>query len=112
MSRLAFLHQVPLFAETSLDDLIAVDHALGSETYLGGEAIVTEGATGDRLCIVYRGEVSVILVNLGQEPVAVERGDRIAQLLIAPVERAELVESPSLPPTGRGSGGFGHTGRG
>jgi len=59
MSRLAFLHQVPLFAETSLDDLIAVDHALGSETYLGGEAIVTEGETGDRLCIVYRGEVSV-----------------------------------------------------
>jgi hypothetical protein len=59
MSRLAFLHQVPLFAETSLDDLIAVDHALGSETYLGGEAIVTEGEAGDRLCIVYRGEVLV-----------------------------------------------------
>ncbi len=57
MSRLAFLHDVPLFAETSLDDLIAVDHALGSETYLAGEPIVTEGETGDRLCIVYRGGV-------------------------------------------------------
>lgn len=59
MNRLAFLHDVPLFAEASLDDLIAVDHALGSETYLGGEAIVTEGERGDRLCVVYRGEVLV-----------------------------------------------------
>jgi HEAT repeat protein len=59
MSRLAFLHEVPLFAEASLDDLIAVDHALGSETYLAGEAIVTEGESGDRLCIIYRGEVLV-----------------------------------------------------
>ena len=70
MSRLAFLHDVPLFAETSLDDLIAVDHALGSETYLAGEPIVTEGETGDRLCIVYRGEVLVqkggrVLARLG-----------------------------------------------
>jgi HEAT repeat protein len=59
MSRLAFLHDVPLFAEASLDDLIAVDHALGSETYLAGEPIVTDGETGDRLCIVHRGEVLV-----------------------------------------------------
>jgi cyclic nucleotide-binding protein len=70
MSRLAFLHDVPLFAETSLDDLIAVDRALGSETYLAGEAIVTEGESGDRLCIVYRGEVLVrkggrVLARLG-----------------------------------------------
>jgi HEAT repeat protein len=70
MSRLAFLHDVPLFAETSLDDLIAVDHALASETYLAGEAIVTEGEPGDRLCIVYRGEVMVrkggrVLARLG-----------------------------------------------
>jgi hypothetical protein len=70
MSRLAFLHDVPLFAEASLDDLIAVDHALGSETYLAGEPIVTEGETGDRLCIVYRGEVLVkkggrVLARLG-----------------------------------------------
>ena len=59
MSRLAFLHDVPLFAEAGLDDLVAVDHALASETYLAGEAIVTEGDSGDRLCIVYRGEVLV-----------------------------------------------------
>ena len=60
----------------------------------------------------YRGEVGVILANLGQKTVALSRGDRIAQLVIARVERAELVESASLPPTGRGEGGFGHTGRG
>jgi dUTP pyrophosphatase len=58
----------------------------------------------------YRGEVGVILANLGQKPVSVARGDRIAQLIIAPVARAELMESVSLPPTGRGEGGFGHTG--
>ena len=60
----------------------------------------------------YRGEVSVILVNLGQKPATVQRGDRIAQLVLARVERAELAESASLPQTGRGEGGFGHTGRG
>ena len=60
----------------------------------------------------YRGEVGVILANLGQKTVALARGDRIAQLVIARVERAELVDSVSLPPTGRGQGGFGHTGRG
>lgn len=58
----------------------------------------------------YRGEVGVILANLGQSTVTLQRGDRIAQLVIAPVERGELVESASLPPTGRGEGGFGHTG--
>lgn len=60
----------------------------------------------------YRGEVSVILVNLGQKAVTVQRGDRIAQLVLASVERGELVESAALPQTGRGGGGFGHTGRG
>jgi dUTP diphosphatase len=60
----------------------------------------------------YRGEVGVILANLGQKPVALQRGDRIAQLVIAPVARGELVESATLPATGRGAGGFGHTGRG
>jgi len=60
----------------------------------------------------FRGEVSVIIVNLGQRPVALPRGERIAQLVIAPVARAELVESAELPKTSRGAGGFGHTGRG
>jgi len=60
----------------------------------------------------YRGEVGVILVNLGQAAVTIQRGDRIAQLVLARVERAELVEGASLPQTGRGGGGFGHTGHG
>jgi dUTP pyrophosphatase len=59
----------------------------------------------------YRGEVSVILANLGQKPVSIARGDRIAQMVIAPVARAELVESAALPGTSRGAGGFGHTGK-
>lgn len=58
----------------------------------------------------YRGPVQVILANLGTEPVTIRRGDRIAQMIIAPVSRAtfELVEE--LPETGRGEGGFGSTG--
>ncbi len=58
----------------------------------------------------YRGEVGVILVNLGQEPVSIAHGDRIAQLVIAPVVRAVMVETTELPDTTRGSGGFGSTG--
>lgn len=59
----------------------------------------------------YRGEVKVILANLGQEPFVVGRGDRIAQLVPAPVLRAGLVEVDSLDATTRGTGGFGSTGR-
>ena len=58
----------------------------------------------------YRGEVQVLLVNLGQEPYVVQPGDRIAQLVIAPVSIAELEEAESLDDTLRGGGGFGHTG--
>jgi dUTP pyrophosphatase len=53
----------------------------------------------------------VILVNLGREPVAFARGDRIAQLVIAPVVRADLVLVDDLSATGRGDGGFGSTGQ-
>jgi dUTP pyrophosphatase len=60
----------------------------------------------------FRGELGVILVNLGQKPVTLARGDRIAQLVIAPVERVELLQTAALPPTSRGEGGFGHTGHG
>ncbi len=60
----------------------------------------------------YRGEIAVVAVNLGQEPITIRRGDRIAQLVIAPIARATLVETPDLPPTARGDGGFGHTGLG
>ena len=58
----------------------------------------------------YRGEVSVILMNAGHEPFTVRRGDRVAQLVIAPVVQAQLVEVAALDATGRGAGGFGHTG--
>ncbi len=58
----------------------------------------------------YRGEVQVLLVNLGAESVIVTRGMRIAQLVIAAVARAQLREVPSLDETSRGSGGFGSTG--
>jgi len=58
----------------------------------------------------YRGEVKVILVNLGEEPFTVHRGDRIAQLVVTSVERVRAVEVESLDGTDRGSGGFGHTG--
>lgn len=58
----------------------------------------------------YRGEVKVILVNHGSEPFVVRRGDRIAQLVVASVTRAEVVETDSLDDTERGAGGFGHTG--
>jgi len=59
----------------------------------------------------YRGEVQVILVNLGQAPVPFARGDRIAQLVIAPVTRATLELVDDLSASGRGAGGFGSTGR-
>lgn len=58
----------------------------------------------------YRGEVMVILVNLGSEPVTIRRGERIAQLVVAPVVHATFVETADLPPSGRGAGGFGSTG--
>jgi dUTP pyrophosphatase len=58
----------------------------------------------------YRGEIQVLLVNLGNEPAVVSRGMRIAQLVIAPVVRAHIVEAASLDKTSRGSGGFGSTG--
>ena len=59
----------------------------------------------------YRGEIQVILINLGAEPFVVTRGLRIAQLVIAPVVRATLVEADTLDDTARGAGGFGSTGR-
>ena len=59
----------------------------------------------------YRGEVKVLLVNLGQEPASFARGDRIAQLVIAPVTRAELEVVDDLATSARGAGGFGSTGQ-
>ena len=59
----------------------------------------------------YRGELKVLLVNLGAEPVTIRRGERIAQLVICPVVRADVVEVGTLSSTERGGGGFGSTGR-
>lgn len=59
----------------------------------------------------YRGEVGVILVNLGQEPFVIRRGERIAQMVIARHEQATVAEVDSLDETARGAGGFGSTGR-
>jgi dUTP pyrophosphatase len=59
----------------------------------------------------YRGEIRVILINHGQEPFAIEHGDRIAQAVVARYETAEFIESDELEPTQRGEGGFGSTGR-
>lgn len=59
----------------------------------------------------YRGEVKVLVINLGQEPVTLKRGDRVAQLLVSPVARAQVRQVESLTNTSRGEGGFGHTGR-
>jgi dUTP pyrophosphatase len=59
----------------------------------------------------YRGEVKVVLVNHGQAPVSFARGDRIAQLVVAPVARVEVELTEALSDTTRGDGGFGSTGR-
>ena len=58
----------------------------------------------------YRGEVKVLLVNLGEQPFTVRRGERIAQLVVATVTAVELLETNALDATSRGSGGFGSTG--
>ena len=60
----------------------------------------------------YRGEVKVILANLGDQPFTVTRGMRIAQMVVQPVVHAELTETAELPESGRGEGGFGSTGTG
>ena len=59
----------------------------------------------------YRGEICVLLINHGDAPFPIRRGERIAQMVIAPVTRVELVAATSLSTTERGSGGFGSTGR-
>jgi len=58
----------------------------------------------------YRGEIAVIAINLGEEPVTIRRGDRLAQLVILRLPAVELEEVEALPDSSRGAGGFGHTG--
>jgi len=59
----------------------------------------------------YRGEVGVILINHGQEPFVIKRGERIAQMIISPVVQSSWIEVETLDETARGAGGFGSTGR-
>lgn len=74
-----------------------------------GVALVNSPGTID---CGYRGEIKVVLINLDPKtPVHFARGDRIAQLVVQRVERADFVEVPTLPESGRGTGGFGSTGR-
>lgn len=77
---------------------LAVDHGL---TVLNGPGTIDAG---------YRGEIHVLLINLGDEPVALAVGDRIAQLLLQQVGRATIIEVDELDDTARGAGGFGSTG--
>jgi dUTP pyrophosphatase len=72
-----------------------------------GVALVNSPGTVDA---DYRGEVQVLLINLGTDDYCVRRGDRIAQLVISPVARASWREVAELTPSGRAGGGFGHTG--
>ena len=58
----------------------------------------------------YRGEITLIVINLGQESYTIQRGDRVAQMIIAPVTRVEWRQVAALDTTERGDGGFGHTG--
>jgi len=58
----------------------------------------------------YRGEIKVVMINLGESPAIIRRGDRIAQLIVSEVAAACVVETEPLPPSSRGEGGFGHTG--
>jgi dUTP pyrophosphatase len=59
----------------------------------------------------YRGEIKVIMINFGEEPFVVKRGERIAQMVINKIERVEFVKVLELDETARGAGGFGHTGK-
>jgi dUTP pyrophosphatase len=73
-----------------------------------GLALVNSPGTVDA---DYRGEIKVILINLGQQTITINPQERIAQLIIAPIARAQLVEVEQLGSSRRGPGGFGHTGR-
>lgn len=78
---------------------LAARHGIG---VVNGPGLVDAG---------YRGEIQVLLINHGSQPVRLARGDRIAQLVVVPVAEQELVETDSLPPSSRGEGGFGSSGR-
>ena len=78
---------------------IAARHGIG---VVNGPGLLDSG---------FRGEIHVILINHGDQPFPIERGDRIAQLVITPFETQQFIEVDELPPSARGDGGFGSTGR-
>jgi dUTP pyrophosphatase len=91
------------------DGYVALVHPRSGLAIKHGVTMVNAPGTVDA---GYRGELQVILINHDRtEPVSFKRGDRIAQLVIQKVERAEFVEVENLPGSGRGDGGFGSTGR-
>ena len=91
------------------DGYVALVHPRSGLAIKHGITMVNAPGTVDA---GYRGELQIILINHDKsEPVSFKRGDRIAQLVIQKVERAEFVEVQDLPGSGRGTGGFGSTGR-
>ena len=91
------------------DGYVALVHPRSGLAIKNGVTMVNAPGTVDA---GYRGELQIILINHDKsEPVSFKRGDRIAQLVIQKVERAEFVEVRDLPGSGRGAGGFGSTGR-
>ena len=91
------------------DGYVALVHPRSGLAIKHGITMVNAPGTVDA---GYRGELQIILINHDKsEPVSFKRGDRIAQLVIQKVERAEFVEVRDLPGSGRGTGGFGSTGR-
>jgi dUTP pyrophosphatase len=91
------------------DGYVALVHPRSGLAIKHGVTMVNAPGTVDA---GYRGELQIILINHDKsEPVSFKRGDRIAQLVIQKVERAEFVEVRDLPGSGRGNGGFGSTGR-
>ena len=91
------------------DGYVALVHPRSGLAIKHGVTMVNAPGTVDA---GYRGELQIILINHDKsEPVSFKRGDRIAQLVIHKVERAEFVEVQDLPGSGRGTGGFGSTGR-
>ena len=93
----------------SPDGYVALVHPRSGLAIKHGVTMVNAPGTVDA---GYRGELQVILINHDRtEPVSFKRGDRIAQLVIQKVERADFVEVENLPGSGRGDGGFGSTGR-
>lgn len=91
------------------DGWVGLVHPRSGLSLRDGVTVVNAPGTVDS---GYRGELKVLLVNLGDQPVTIEHGDRVAQLVLQRVGRASVVEVDELDDTSRGAGGFGSTGRG